>query len=75
MSDERTGLTGVEVEPKPQSHQQGKELTCHKVNLHRDTETVLQVYVISMNQLAKAMPNASIGETNNNVIGDSKPHK
>lgn len=37
MSNERTGLTGVEVEPKPHSHQQGEQLTCHKVNLHRGT--------------------------------------
>lgn len=37
MSDERTGLAGVEVEPKPHSHQQGEQLTRHKVNLHRGT--------------------------------------
>lgn len=35
MSDERTGLAGVEVDPKPHSHQQGEQLTRHKVNLHR----------------------------------------
>ena len=37
MSDERTGLTGVEVDPKPHGHQQGEQLTCHEVNLHRGT--------------------------------------
>lgn len=37
MSDKRTGLTRVEVEPKPHSHQQGEQLTCHKVNLHGET--------------------------------------
>lgn len=37
MSDEGAGLTGVEVEPEPHSHQQGKKLTCHKVNLHTGT--------------------------------------
>ena len=39
MSNEGTGLTGVEVDPKPHSHQQGEQLTGHKVNLHRgDTQ-------------------------------------
>lgn len=33
MSDERTGLTGVEVDPKPHSHEQGEQLAGHKVNL------------------------------------------
>lgn len=37
MSDKGTGLTGVEVDPEPHSQQQGKHLTCHKVNLHRGT--------------------------------------
>lgn len=40
MSDEGTGLTGVEVEPEPHSHQQGKKLTCHKVNLHKGTHKI-----------------------------------
>lgn len=35
MSNKGTGLTGVEVDPEPHSHQQGKQLTSHKVNLHR----------------------------------------
>lgn len=40
MSDERTGLTGVEVDPKPHGHQQGEHLTRNKVNLHRDIQRV-----------------------------------
>lgn len=39
MSDEGTGLTGVEVEPEPHGHQQGEQLTCHEVYLHRHTTT------------------------------------
>lgn len=37
MSDEGTGLARVEVEAKPHCHEQGEQLTCHKVNLHRGT--------------------------------------
>lgn len=37
VSDEGTGLAGVEVDPKPHSHQEGKQLTRHKVNLRRGT--------------------------------------
>lgn len=36
MSDEGTGLAGMEVDPEPDGHQQGEQLTCHKVNLNRD---------------------------------------
>lgn len=38
MSDEGTGLTGMKVDPKPNSHQQGKQLACHKVNLRTETQ-------------------------------------
>lgn len=53
MSDERTGLTGVEVDPKPHSHQQGKQLTCHKVNLHRGTHqyTVTDACWLELDQI------------------------
>lgn len=37
VSDEGTGLAGVEVDPKPHSHQEGKQLTRHEVNLRRGT--------------------------------------
>ena len=46
MSDKGTGLAGVEVEPKPHSHQQGKQLTCHKVHLSRDTKMVFKKMII-----------------------------
>ena len=36
MPDEGTGLAGMEVDPEPDGHQQGKQLTCHKVNLNQD---------------------------------------
>lgn len=36
MPDEGTGFSGVEVNSKPHGHQQGKQLTCYKVNLHRE---------------------------------------
>lgn len=35
VSDERAGLTGVEVDPKPHGHEQGEQLAGHKVNLQR----------------------------------------
>lgn len=35
VSDEGTGLSGVEVDPKPHGHQQGEQLTRHEVDLHR----------------------------------------
>lgn len=37
VSDEGAGLAGVEVDPKPHSHQEGKQLTRHKVHLRRGT--------------------------------------
>lgn len=33
MSDERAGLTGVQVEPEPEGHQQGEELAHYEVHL------------------------------------------
>lgn len=66
MSDKGTGLTGVEVEPKPHSHQQGKQLTCHKVNLHRGThrKSSIQTYEIRTHPkrpIAEAGPGSEIG--------------
>lgn len=36
VSDEGTGLAGMEVDPEPDGHQQGEQLTRHKVDLSRD---------------------------------------
>lgn len=38
MSDEGTGLTGVEIQTEPEGCQQGKQLAHHKVDLEQSKE-------------------------------------
>ena len=64
MSDERTGLTGVEVDPKPHSHQQGEQLTRHKVYLHTKgthTKVMSEIGMTSWRLAARAGPSPRSG--------------
>lgn len=36
MPDQGTGMTGTEVEAKPEGSSQGKQLACHKINLSKE---------------------------------------
>lgn len=45
MPDERTGLTGVEIEAEPESREQGKQLAHHKVHLGEETKESVKTLV------------------------------